>query len=238
MAPPRKAAASPPRRRTQAERTQETQAKLIDGAIEILKRKRYAGLRTADVADLAGVSKGAQTHHFPSKDKLVLQALEEVFIRTQQKAFRRIEQARSSPLQMLDLLVTDSREFFLGDDFLLSLDLMMADPDSELGAGVKQLAQRYRLPVEEAWLEVLVEAGHPRPQALDVVRLTYAIARGFAVRQLITSGRDPEMDRLLKRWKHMASAMLLLSGSPGTGPGIEVPGSLQAGSPAKSRQKK
>ena len=64
-------------RRTQAERAQSAQRKLIDSAIEVLKRKRYAGFRTADVAELAGVSKGAQTHHFPSKDMVVLQALEE-----------------------------------------------------------------------------------------------------------------------------------------------------------------
>ena len=110
-----------------------------------------------------------------------------------------------TPHRMLDLLVADSREFFLGDDFPLSLDLMMADPGSALGSGVKALANQYRLPVEDAWLEALVQAGHPRELARDVVRFTYAIARGCAVRQLILGDRDtgPRSD-LLARWKRMA----------------------------------
>ena len=196
------------RRRTQAERTRDTRRKLVDGAIALLKTKRYAGFRTAEVAGLAGVSKGAQTHHFPSKDRLVLEALEEVFERTRARAFERIAAASRDPSRMLDLLVADSREFFLGDDFLLSLDLMMADPGSALGSGVKALANQYRLPVEDAWLEALVQAGHPRELARDVVRFTYAIARGCAVRQLILGDRDTGLEHLLGRWKRMAGAML------------------------------
>lgn len=200
-------------RRTQAERTQAMQRKLIDCAIDLLKEKRYASFRTADVAERAGVSKGAQTHHFPSKDMLVLQALEEVYKDTMQRALERIEAGRRDPRQLLTLLVADSREFFMGDDFLLSLDLMMVDPGSPLGADVKRLAQQYRLPVEQAWLEAFVEAGHPARQAKDVVRLSFAVARGFGIRQLV-SGPDEEFDYLIQSWTRMAEAMLLLSATP------------------------
>ena len=46
-------------RRTQEERTQQTQEKLIRSAIEQLKKRRYAALRMMDVAEHAGLSKGA-----------------------------------------------------------------------------------------------------------------------------------------------------------------------------------
>ncbi len=200
-------------RRTQAERTQSTQRKLIDGAIDLLKEKRYASFRTADVADRAGVSKGAQTHHFPAKDMLVLQALEEVYRKTQQRAEARVEAGRRTPSRLLELLVEDSCEFFMGDDFLLSLDLMMVDPGSTLGAEVKRLAQQYRIPVEQAWVDVFVEAGHPLRQAKDVVRLSFAIARGFGIRQLV-AGPDEEFDHLMGSWTRMAEAMLLFSSTP------------------------
>lgn len=228
-------------RRTQAERTQSTQRKLIDGAIDLLKKKRYASFRTAEVAEHAGVSKGAQTHHFPSKDMLVLQALEEVYRRTQQRAINRIEAGRNAPEQLLEQLVADSREFFLGDDFLLSLDLMMVDPGSTLGSDVKRLAQSYRLPVEQAWLDALVEAGHPERQANDVVRLTFAIARGFGVRQLI-AGEDEEFQHLMDSWMRMAKAMLLLSSSPSAhadqgASGSSVSRPSRASPPRRTRKK-
>ncbi len=195
-------------RRTQAERAQSTQRKLIDSAIEVLKRKRYAGFRTADVAELAGVSKGAQTHHFPSKDMVVLQALEEVYRQTQGRALQRIEAARKQPQEMLKLLLADSKEFFLGEDFLLSLDLMMVDPQSSLGVSVKQLAQQYRLPVEQAWVDALAEVGYARTQASAVVRLTFAISRGFGIRRLIAAS-EQDVDQLLGTWLQMAQALLV-----------------------------
>lgn len=202
--------ATPRPRRTQAERTQSTQRKLIDCSIELLRKKRYASFRTAEVAEQAGVSKGAQTHHFASKDALVLQALEEVYRKTEQRALDRIAAGRKAPKRLLELLMADSREFFMGEDFLLSLDLMMVDPDSPLGSEVKRLAQQYRLPVEQAWLDALAEAGHPERQAKDVVRLSFAIARGFGIRQLV-AGPDEEFEHLMTSWLRMADAMLLSS---------------------------
>lgn len=196
--------------RTQAQRTQATQRKLIDAATELLKERRYTSFRAVDVAERAGVSRGAQTHHFPAKDMLVLEALEDVYRKIQQRANERIGAARRQPARLLELLVADSLEFFMGDDFLLSLDLMMVDPTSALGADVKRLAQQYRLPVEQAWLDAFVEAGHPKRQAKDVVRLSFAIARGFGIRQLV-AGPDEEFDHLMHAWKRMAEAMLLLS---------------------------
>lgn len=194
-------------RRTQAERTLLTQQKLVDGTIELLKKKGYAAFRTAEVADVAGVSRGAQTHHFPSKDGLVLQALEEVFSRTQKRALERIEASHHAPKKLLALLAADSEEFFLGSDFLLSLDLMMVDPESLLGQEVKRLAQKYRPPVEQAWVASMVKAGYSRQQAEEVVLLTFAVARGLGIRQTI-EGPNDSIDRVMKAWQLIAEGIL------------------------------
>src|SRR4051794_13036249 len=98
------AASARPRRRSQQERTQETQDKLVRAAIELLKKRRYVGIRTIDVAEHAGLSKGASTHHFPTKDALVLRALEEVYRYTQERAHRRIAHAGSSTRELLEAL--------------------------------------------------------------------------------------------------------------------------------------
>jgi AcrR family transcriptional regulator len=63
------------RRRSQEERSAETRTRLLDATIESLLRYGYAGTTTPRVAELAGVTRGAQVHHFGSKDDLILAAL-------------------------------------------------------------------------------------------------------------------------------------------------------------------
>ena len=61
---------------SQEERRAETRAKLLDATIECLLEEGYAGTTTRRVAELAGVSQGAQTHHFPYRVDLVAAAIE------------------------------------------------------------------------------------------------------------------------------------------------------------------
>jgi AcrR family transcriptional regulator len=58
-------------RRSQAERSAVTSAKLIAATITTLYEKGYAATSTTRVAELAGVSRGAMLHHFPTKIHLM-----------------------------------------------------------------------------------------------------------------------------------------------------------------------
>ena len=72
------------KRRSQEERRAETRGKLLDATIDSLVAVGYAATTTRRVADLAGVSQGAETHHFPHRVDLVAAALQNL-------AERRIE---------------------------------------------------------------------------------------------------------------------------------------------------
>ncbi|WP_320669163.1 TetR/AcrR family transcriptional regulator [Patulibacter defluvii] len=63
-------------RRTQEERRAETRGKLLDATIRSLVEVGYAGTTSRYVAELAGVSRGAQTHHFPHRLDLIAEAYE------------------------------------------------------------------------------------------------------------------------------------------------------------------
>ena len=63
-------------RRTQAERRAETQTRLLDVTITSLAKRGYAGMSTNDVVRRAGVSRGALVHHYPTKAKLAVAALD------------------------------------------------------------------------------------------------------------------------------------------------------------------
>src|ERR1700693_2418964 len=63
----------------QEERSAETRRRLLDATVACLFERGYAGTTTTEIAVRAGVSRGAQLHHFPRKDELVVSALEHVF---------------------------------------------------------------------------------------------------------------------------------------------------------------
>jgi AcrR family transcriptional regulator len=72
---------TPPRRRTQAERSASTRGRLLDATIECLVERGYAGATTAEIETRAGVSRGARMHHFPTKAALLAGAIERLYER-------------------------------------------------------------------------------------------------------------------------------------------------------------
>ncbi len=50
-------------------------SKLLDAAIEIIRKKGYAATSVDELCTSAGVTKGAFFHHFPSKDSLAVAAV-------------------------------------------------------------------------------------------------------------------------------------------------------------------
>lgn len=68
-------------RRTQEERTAATRLALLDATIECLVEYGYHGTTTTRVVERAGVSRGAQVHHFPTKNDLVLAAVQHLAIK-------------------------------------------------------------------------------------------------------------------------------------------------------------
>src|SRR5260370_1353663 len=115
--------ASPRRkRRTQAERTQETRTRILDAAVEVLRKKGYAHFRTADVAKAAGVSRGAQQHHFATKEKLVYATMEHVFTNVLETSRSRVRALRKAD-DPLEHAAADAREVFFSTAFFISLDI-------------------------------------------------------------------------------------------------------------------
>lgn len=79
---------SPPKlRRSNKERTAEMRGRLIDAAVDTLFRLGYSATTTFEVAKVAGVSKGAMLHHFPTQVDLMLATAE--FIVESHRRFRR-----------------------------------------------------------------------------------------------------------------------------------------------------
>lgn len=66
-------------RRSQAERSEETQRKAVAAAVACLHRVGFASTTTSQVADEAGISRGAMLHQFPTRADLMLAVVRRVF---------------------------------------------------------------------------------------------------------------------------------------------------------------
>jgi AcrR family transcriptional regulator len=184
------------------------QERLLKAACRALRRHGYAGLRTAEVSRIAGVSRGAQLHHFPTKERLVLATTEYIFKATTERARARAQAALASSDPIEDL-IRDGREFFFSDDFLVLLDLvLMGEKYRKIRDHIFALARTHRLAVEGAWLQALQkQAGLDAARAETVLWLTLSLIRGLAIRSLWQAD-TALFQRLLDEWKGLISPSL------------------------------
>ena len=197
-------------RRTQAERRETTRKQLLEAAAKLIRQNGFGGLRTIEVASLAGVSRGALMHHFPSKHALVVAVLTYVNEVTFTQSTRRAQSARTSD-DPIGEIIKDAQEFFLGDYFFIELAIAMSDGSARrLKRETHQFTRQTRFSIEAAWLDTLIASGIPKQLASDVQALTLSAVRGVSVRMLIEN--DPEQfTRLMNVWREIIRGHLAAS---------------------------
>jgi AcrR family transcriptional regulator len=197
----------PPRRRTQAQRTAETRLRILKAAANLIRRRGYARFRTAEVANEAGISRGAQLHHFPTKDSLVVATLEYVFEQAQILSRRRAA-AVNRPRDLIEAVIEDAREFFFSEHFMVAIDIVLStSTDQAVRRQILDISRKARRPVETAWTEALAASGVSASIAADIVALTLGVVRGMALRTLWDN--DPKwFDQLFALWRRMIKVFL------------------------------
>lgn len=194
-------------RRTQAERSEETQRRIVDAAIEQLRIKGYAGFRITDVAEAAQVSRGAQSHHFPTKESLVLAAIGQVFRQSHRRSLDRISRLRPED-DVVAALLRDAEEFFLGPYFSVALDMLnLGDRGPQFRGHIQQMSLEHRVPVERAWGQTLVARGLSPEHAEDLLWLSNSVVRGLAVRRLMQED-EPRTRRVIALWHDIATQLI------------------------------
>jgi AcrR family transcriptional regulator len=199
-------------RRTQAERSEATRKLLLEAATKLIRKNGFGGLRTMEVAKLAGVSRGALLHHFPSKHALVVGVLTYVNEMTFAQSTRRARLARSGGDPVGDI-VEDAKDFFFGDHFFIGLAIAMSDESTRrLRRETQQFTRQTRFSIEAAWLDTLISSGIPKQLASDILSLTLSVVRGFSVRTLLEN--DPEQfTRLMDVWRTIVAQHIAASTS-------------------------
>ena len=190
-------------RRTQEERTAATRGRLLDATIECLFELGYSGTTTIEIARRAGVSRGAQLHHFPTKAELVTTAVEHLFMRRNEEfrvAFAKLPRGADRVAAAIDLLWS----MVCGPTFYAWLELMVAArTDPELRQTVSAIADRFAGTVQETFRDLFAAAAVPGP-FFDVAPIfAFTLLEGLALDRIALPDDQPRQ-RILELLKVLA----------------------------------
>jgi len=192
-------------RRTQEQRSAETRARLLDATIDCLVTYGYNGTTTPRVAELAGVTRGAQVHHFGSKNDLVIAALQHLAARRAAAVVANVGDltAGEDPIgKVLDLLW----DVHQGPLFIAAVELWVAGrTDPALGREVAKFESIVASNLMAAVSENVPE-GIQKPM-LDFLYIAMDALRGI----LIASFVDADPSRARRRWDRAAANLRRLS---------------------------
>ncbi|RKN17036.1 TetR/AcrR family transcriptional regulator [Micromonospora musae] len=188
------------------ERSRATQARLLEATVECLVEHGWAGTTTTLVAARAGVSRGAQLHHYPTKAALVTAAVGHL---AERRAAELRAEAAALPIgpQRLDRVIDLLEVAFTGPLFVAALELWVAArTDPELRRALIPLEARVGREMHRLTV-ALLDVDERRQGVRETVQATLDLLRGLGVANLLT---DDSVRRaaLLNTWKRRLATLL------------------------------
>lgn len=165
-----------------------TRESILDAAVECFVRQGYSSTTTANIADAAGVSRGAMLHHFASKTELVQAAVEHLHHRLIDQYFSSIEEITQ------DLSVDERNrrglqgywKYLCSDLFVAYHELCIAGrTDPELQRILEGSIARFEEAVRAANMKLFPEwasKGELFDFAMDITKF---LMEGMAVSQIV-----------------------------------------------------
>jgi len=181
-------------------------ARLMDATVELLVERGFSGTSTTLVSERAGVSRGAQLHHFPTKNDLVVAAVEHL---TEKRGAELAAASRKLPTgaKRTRAVLQVLGDHFTSPVFTAALELWVAArTDETLLAAVAPLEQRVGREVHRLTVELL-GADESKPGVRELVQATLDLVRGLGLAGTITDDTR-RRHRILDRWALTLDAAL------------------------------
>jgi len=188
-------------RRSQKERSAETSTRLLTAAIDLLHDRGLARTSTPEIARRAGVSRGALTHHFPSREAIISASVADLLSRTARDLHRFAEEfiARGgSSDEIVDYIwrMMDDRLFYVTMEFLPE-----ARHNDDFRAQLIPTVREFHAGLDAIWTALAVRAGTDPDHTRTVMNATMCLVRGM-ISQTVLRPNDPTYyDGMLQFWK-------------------------------------
>lgn len=169
-------------------RARATKAKLLDAAVSCLAEQGWSATTVAVVAQRAGVSRGAVQYHFPTREDLVLAAVEQMADQRAAEARARLVAHGDTGLSA-EQVVRDVVDIYSGELFRAALALWLAAvSEPALRERVRRLEARISRDAHRMVVEAL-GADESVPGVREAIQVTLDWARGLGLAGLLTDDR-------------------------------------------------
>ena len=185
-------------RTPQEQRSRVMRGRLLEATVDLLVERGFAGTSTTLVSERAGVSRGAQLHHFPTKNALVVAAVEHL-TEVRGAELRAAAERLPSGSRRTRAVLTMLGDHFASPVFAAALELWVAArTDPALLAAVAPLEQRVGREAHRITVEAL-GADESDPGVRELVQATLDLVRGLGLATTITDD-SARRRRILDEW--------------------------------------
>lgn len=210
----------------QARRSAEMRRRLCQAALDVLCEVGYERLSTPMIAARAGVSRGAQTHHFATKADMLVGAF--------QYLLQTWEEARAAAFGSKDLQDVPFevylrflwREIFSKPSYVAALELMLAArADTRLGERLREALDGWTSDRNVRWRQLLRFSDVRKEEEFQ--HMTLCLLRGMAIHTSFNRS-DEVNESLLTAWTELAESLIARERNPE--PDADTPMPRQGGS--------
>jgi AcrR family transcriptional regulator len=188
--------------------------RILDAAVEVLVEFGYAGASTLEIQRRAGVTRGRLTHHFPSRDELLVAAANHL-------ASSRLEQLAEAETadsdsamnlaERIDQAISYIWSTFQQDYFWAATELWLGARHSQGLIDALLPAERHLYSTVRKMIDVAFGTELVARQGYVACReLLFTSMRGVALTYAFDI-RDPRGDPHLEQWRTAARVMLDVS---------------------------
>lgn len=168
-------------RRSHAERTAETRARLLQAVVESLDEVGFQRTTAKEIAARAGVTWGAVQHHFGGKDGILAAVLEESFGRFA-ALVEQIDVEGTTLEQRVDAFVHNAWRHFSSPHYRSIFEILRHfRPDDDDGDDpVGELTRRFGRDAAALWKQVFADTALPRRRARLLQHYAVSVLSGLA----------------------------------------------------------
>nr|WP_281434982.1 TetR/AcrR family transcriptional regulator [Rhizobium lemnae] len=207
--------------RTQEERSAETLARIRQATIEVLYKKGFSRTSTVEIAAVAGLSRGAMTHHFSSKEDILIDAIASMLDEVNEKLFAFAEEfARRGG--STDEIVDYIWQFMSDRLFYVTMEyLPETRHNADFKARLVPVVKRFHAGLDAIWSALARQKGAPEDHTRLVMNTTMCVVRGM-IAQTILRDDQGYYAQMLTFWKSEVRRLFPSPDKPASEPQLNV----------------